>query len=74
MATKKKRPPRKRPPRQVWLVLSGGAGVGIGFMKNPIICDTQSNALMEAMGLESDGVDGAYVAGPYVLAERVRQK
>lgn len=63
MATKKKVTRTKRAPRQVWLVVSDAARDVI-----PASATTRKRALE----LVED--DGERVVGPYVLAERVRER
>lgn len=60
MATKKKATNTKRPPRTLWLVYPGPEGEGFTV-------ETQASAKRNAS-------KGDRVVGPYVLAERVRER
>jgi hypothetical protein len=57
----------KRPPRQVWLVVEAEEIVSAHLTK-------KDAADWSARANRSHGTDYQQVAGPYVLAERVRQK
>lgn len=61
--TTTKKPAKKRPPRQVWIVFDKHGASGCSYT-------TRRTAL--AGGLSAE--DGEFVAGPYVLAERTGQR
>jgi len=65
MATTKKR--AKRPPRQVWLVVNA-RGTAYGPHA------TKREASEDCAELRGISDDGERVVGPYVLAERVRER
>jgi hypothetical protein len=66
-AAKKRASPKKRPPRQLWIVFDDEKG----GLYDPSATRAEAQKIVDAYYV---GFDGARVAGPYVLAERVTER